>query len=226
MSTINATHDVFKELGLKPSDKTKENDPTKLALQDFLDLMVTEMTKQDPMKPMDNAQISDRIAQFGTVSGIGELKNSFDKMASSLTSDQTLQAANLVGREVLVPGNHAQYEAGKGLEGIIPLEASSTNVTVRITDSSGSLVKELSLGARPSGDLQFKWDGMTDAGEPAPGGDYYIEVQAKVDGKPVTPVPMFRNRVESVNIGGEGKGILLNLKGIGPVSLNDVKEIH
>jgi len=226
VNTINQTDEFFNSLQLNSSGSKEENDPTKLALQDFLDLMVSEMTNQDPTKPMDNAQISAQIAQFGAVSGIGELNTSFNKLASSLTSDQTLQAANLVGREVLVPGFQGHLASGGALEGVIPLEQPATDVTVRITDRSGSLVKELPLGAHPAGDLHFKWDGMADIGEYAPSGDYFVEVQAKVDGKPVAPMPMFRSRVESISIGGEGKGIQLNLLGAGPVALNEVKEIH
>ena len=39
----------------------------------FLKLLVTQMQNQDPLNPMDNAQITSQMAQISTVSGIEKL---------------------------------------------------------------------------------------------------------------------------------------------------------
>ena len=53
------------------------------------------------MKPMENGEFLSQMAQFGTVSGIQDLQESFKDFASSISSDQALQAASLVGRDVV-----------------------------------------------------------------------------------------------------------------------------
>lgn len=226
MSTISTDSDVYKSLGIGQQETTKAKGYDDLGVKEFLDLMITEMKNQDPTKPMDNAQLSAQLAQFGSVSGIDQLNESFQTLAGSLTSDQTLQAASLVGHQVRVPAGGAQLSTGGSISGVIPLDTHASDVSIRITDSSGSLVKELNLGSQKSGDVLFNWDGMTDQADYAPAGDYYLEVQAMINGKPTTPTPMLDAKVTSVSIGAAGQGLTLNLDGIGPVALSDISEIH
>ena len=49
---------------------------TSLGQEQFLKLMTTQMTHQDPTKPMENGDFLTQIAQFGTVSGIQDLQKS------------------------------------------------------------------------------------------------------------------------------------------------------
>ncbi|MCW8881479.1 MAG: flagellar hook assembly protein FlgD, partial [Sedimenticola sp.] len=93
MSTVNAasTDQLYQALGLsRELDTKKGND--QLQLEDFLELMVTELTHQDPFKPMENSELATQISQFATVSGIDELNNSFSGFSDSMISDQALQA--------------------------------------------------------------------------------------------------------------------------------------
>ncbi len=54
--------------GSAAASKT-EDDP-----QDrFLKLLVTQMKNQDPLNPLDNAQVTSQLAQISTVSGIDKL---------------------------------------------------------------------------------------------------------------------------------------------------------
>jgi flagellar basal-body rod modification protein FlgD len=75
---------------------------TSLGQDEFLKLMTTQMTHQDPNNPMQNGEFLSQMAQFGTVSGIQDLQKSFATFAGSINSDQALQAASLVGRNVTV----------------------------------------------------------------------------------------------------------------------------
>ena len=91
-----------------------------LGQTDFLHLMLTQLKNQDPFKPLDSSEFLGQLAQFGTVSGLAQLQTSFDGLASSLTSDQALQASGLVGRSALVPGAEALLANGK-LSGAVDL---------------------------------------------------------------------------------------------------------
>ena len=63
---------------LKESAKTGPRD--KVGQDQFLELMITQLKNQDPMKPMDNGQFLSQMAQFGTVSGINDLQKSFGSL--------------------------------------------------------------------------------------------------------------------------------------------------
>ena len=224
MTAIDTQSDLFNDLGL-----TRDRQPVSandgLKIDDFMNLMVTELTHQDPFKPMENTELATQISQFATVSGIDDLNNSFGTLSSTLTSDQALQAANLVGHEVLVASNLGLLSDKGSLSGNIDLPRDASNVRVRITDASGALVRELELGSHEAGPLAFSWDGYDDAGDYMPQGLYQVSASASVDGVELAPNLQVSAQVESVSLGGAG-GVRLNLSGLGQVSIDDVSQIH
>ena len=225
MTIISAENDIFTTLGLARNPEA-EKDNNQLQLEDFLELMVTELTHQDPFDPMDNTQLATQISQFAAVSGIDELNNSFTGLSDSLLSDQALQAANLVGRDVLVPLNSGYLTTGGSIEGVVGLNSSASYVTVRVSNSSGELVKEISLGNQPKGETHFSWNGLDENGDAVPPGQYKITAEATVDGEKLAPYTLIEARVDSVSIGAPGQEMALNLQGLGPISFNDVAEIR
>jgi flagellar basal-body rod modification protein FlgD len=224
MSAITNETEAYSALGLgKQTDKTTRNS---LALEDFMELMVTELTHQDPFKPMENSELASQISQFATVSGIDELNDSFSGLSDSLISNQTLQAANLVGRDVLAPISTGYLASGGSVDGMVGLYSAASNVVVQVTDSSGALVRELNLGTQAKGEVSFSWDGITNDGTHAPPGQYQITAQATENGESIVPYTLIKAKVISVSLGGSGQEMALNLEGLGPISFNDVAEIH
>jgi len=224
MTAINSDNTLYQTLGL--TNEIEQQEHNQLQLQDFMKLMVTELTHQDPFKPMDNTELATQISQFATVSGIDELNNSFTGLSGSLLSDQSLQAANLVGRDVLVPVNGGYLDAGGSINGVVGLASSASDVAVSVYDSSGALLREINLGTQPKGEVNFSWDGLMDNGQYAPPGQYQTDAQAMVDGEAVAPYVLTEARVSSVSIGSAGQGLALNLRGLGAVAFDDVAEIR
>ncbi len=180
MSGINTQEDLFSSLGLSTQNQQSgpTNDATDLGLNTFLKLMVTQLNNQDPFKPMENGDFLGQIAQFGSVTGLEQLNQSFESLAGSLTSGQALQAGSLVGREILAPIDTGYLAPGGSVRGQVSLSQSSPQVTVRITDQVGQLVREIPMGTAPSGNLNFSWDGMDEFGNFAVPGHYNIQVEA------------------------------------------------
>ncbi len=224
MSVITNDTELYSSLGLTSEVEQTKND--NLEMEDFLELMVTELTHQDPFKPMENSELATQISQFAAVSGIDELNSSFTDLSGSLLSDQALQAANLVGHDVLAPIGTGYLASGGSVEGMVGLYSSASNVMVRVTDSAGTLVRELNLGTQPQGEVSFTWDGTTSDGTYAPPGQYQISAEAIQDGEPIVPYTLIKAKVTSVSLGGAGQEMALNLEGLGPISFNDVAEIH
>ncbi len=227
MSIVSNQNDVFASLGLAGSGKSAAptNRADELGLGTFLKLMVTQLNNQDPFKPMENGEFLGQIAQFASVTGLDKLNASFDDLAGSITSNQALQAGALVGREVLVPTDAGHLAAGGSVRGQVQLDQSSTEVTLRVTDAVGQLVREMPLGTAPAGPLSFAWDGIDDGGNHVAPGIYRVSIEAQQGDRNVELRTQMFSRVESVNLGGAG-GLTLNLQGLGPVAFANVQQIH
>ena len=78
----------------------------------FLKLLVAQMQNQDPLNPMDNAQVTSQMAQIQTVTGIEQLNTTVEGLSSQFVQLQALQGASLVGRDVIVPGNLLDIDNG------------------------------------------------------------------------------------------------------------------
>lgn len=189
----------------------------------FLKLLVTQMRNQDPLNPLDNAQVTSQMAQLSTVTGIEKLNDAVKALSDSFLAGQSLQAAGLVGHAVMIPGNKLELSSGAAYAGV-DLTQAVDKLTVKIKDATGAVIHTAELGAQDvPGSIPFQWDGATDSGATAPNGSYTFEVTAVQGGKKVDAVALAVGQVASVSLGIQGA--TLNVVGLGPVSLTQVKQI-
>ena len=206
----------------------KQKKQTSLGQDQFLKLMTTQMTHQDPNNPMQNGEFLSQMAQFGTVSGIQDLQKSFADFSKSISSDQALQAASLVGRKVTVTSNQAVLAAGGDVSGTVNLTSSTPDLTVAVTNATtGELVKTLDLGNQSAGNVPFDWDGTNSAGTLASPGAYKISASAPVNGVNTMFTTDINSTVESVVMANatNGTGMKINLVGANSVDFGQVKQI-
>ncbi len=224
MDSVNKPNmNVLESLGLsKPKQALKQQ---KLGQDDFIKLMTTQMNHQDPMKPMENGDFLSDMAQFSTVSGLKEIKDAFNNLATSLKSSQALQASSMVGRKVLVPGSISTFSEGTPMKGAVELNTNVSDLKVSIMDDKGALVKEINLGNKAAGVAHFSWDGMLSADKKAMSGNYSIRAIGMVDGKAESLNTLISDTVQSVSLGTGGQGVSLTLANAGSAGLADVKEI-
>jgi flagellar basal-body rod modification protein FlgD len=188
----------------------------------FLKLLVSQLKNQDPLNPMDNAQITSQMAQISTVSGIDKLNATLQSMAASFSAGQSLQATTMIGHSVLVPGTGLQLQNGMA-QGGVSLPQAADKVVVSIVDGSGLVVHKVDLGAQAAGVLSFQWDGVTDSGANAVPGKYNFSIQAIQGDTKIDAVALALGLVNSVNQG--ANGAVLNVSGVGSVALSDVKQV-
>jgi flagellar basal-body rod modification protein FlgD len=196
-----------------------------LGVEDFLALMVAQFKNQDPTKPVDNAQFVAQLASFGTVSGIEQLNKSMTSLSANYAAGSTVQAASLLGRNVLVNQPTGWLDAGGAMEVAVDVPSGSQRVGVQVKDAAGQVVRTLDLGATPSGLVRFTWDGKATGGAPLPAGRYTFEPKALVGGKSEAAPALVEARVESVTLGAPGQPVQLSLRGLDDVTMNDVKQI-
>jgi len=189
----------------------------------FLTLLVAQLQNQDPLNPMDNAQLTTQLAQISTVNGISQLNSTVAALSASMGMTQYLQAASLVGHQVVLGGDQIDLASGSAQAGVT-LSSNADSVLVTIKDANGNVVRTLDLGAQKAGTQMFGWDGKTDAGGTAPDGDYTFSVTATAAGKAVTFDTVMNATVDAVQT--TSSGPVLQLAGGTQIPLAQVIQIH
>ena len=100
MSTIQATaakpsQELLNAVNAKKSTASGI-DSVQADTDKFLTLLVTQLKNQDPLNPLDNAQITSQLAQLSTVTGVNRLNTTLETLKTSYQSSEALQSANLI----------------------------------------------------------------------------------------------------------------------------------
>jgi flagellar basal-body rod modification protein FlgD len=189
------------------------------AAQDrFLKLLVAQLNNQDPMNPMDNAQMTSQMAQINTVTGIQQVNETLKSMAEQFTAMQVLQGSNMVGHDVLVEGNALSIKDGAA-GGAIDLAGRAESVKIDILSPAGQIIDSVNLGALDAGRHNFSWNATdyTYSGQPS------FKVNATLGGKAVDNTAMAQATVTSV--GSEAGALKVQLQNRTAVSYGSVKAI-
>ncbi|MCK1783136.1 flagellar hook assembly protein FlgD [Pseudomonas sp. TNT11] len=193
----------------------------------FLQLLVTQLKNQDPLSPQDNGAFVSQLAQFSSLEGINNLNDSVNNISSNYSSSQALQASSLVGRSIITQTDKALVDTSKSMTGSVAVTAATGNVSVKITDKDGVVVRTLEMGAQSAGSSDFIWDGKNANGEVAAPGTYTFTATTKNDtGDSVALATSLPATVNSVTLSQTGGEMLLNLAGgMGSVKLSQIQTI-
>ena len=201
------------------STSGSKNDTSAQAVQDrFLKLLVAQLNNQDPMNPLDNAQMTSQIAQLNTVTGIENLNATVTGMLSQLASMQTLQGAGMVGREVLLAGSGMTVANGVA-SGSFDMTTAADSVKVEVRSAAGVLLDTIDLGAKSAGRHSFEWD----ASKYADGTALQFKPVASASGTVVTTTALQRAKVASVS--SENNALMLTLANGSTVAYSNVKAL-
>ena len=158
----------------------------------FLKLLVTQLQNQDPMNPMDNAQITSQMAQINTVNGIEKLNVTVEGLNTQFAQLQALSGVSLVGRDITVKGNQLTVAGGRA-SGSFELSGTAGAVKVEVLNGAGRVVGSVDMGAQDTGRHDFAWNAGT-----VPDGNYTFRVVAAQGATVVPATPLMRDRVEAV----------------------------
>jgi flagellar basal-body rod modification protein FlgD len=192
---------------------------------DFLQLISTQMTNQDPLNPTDPTQFLSQIEGLSEVSSLQSLQSSISGLSSSLQAAQVLSGTSLLGRSVLAPGSEATLAANGTVSGAVTAPTGATGVTVSVTDPSGALVDSFNVAPQSSGYTSFTWNGQTSAGSAAAAGQYQISVTANVGGSTQSVSPLLYSTVNSVTIDPTTQSLDLNTPN-GTIALSSVVSVQ
>lgn len=212
LNTLNGTADVTATPAAKDASAAGSQDR-------FLKLLVTQLKNQDPLSPMDNAQLTSQIAQINTVSGIATLNTSVQTLSSQFLQMQSLQGAALIGKDVIVPGNKLDIADAVG-QGGFELTSAADAVKVEVLSPAGRVVDTLNLGAQSSGVHSFNWP----SGSSNAASNLTFRVTATSGSTPLTSTPLMRDKVNAVST--SGNALMLELQNSGTLAYSAVKAIN
>lgn len=208
------------------STVNKKTTVTKSAMEEqqdrFLKLFVKQLQSQDPMNPMDNAQTTTQMAQINTVTGIEKLNQTMQNMQAAFSASQSIQAASLIGKEVLAPGSTVAF-SGSTIGMKLQLPAAAEKVAFLIADKNGAIVDQMVLGPQAAGQLPIEWDGKLANGSTAPTGEYRVYARAVVDGKEIAMDVLTWQKAGSVSIGSDG--VKVNLASGSQIDFSAITQI-
>ncbi|MEP7057941.1 MAG: flagellar hook capping FlgD N-terminal domain-containing protein [Caldimonas sp.] len=185
----------------------------------FLKLLVAQMQNQDPLSPMDNAQVTSQMAQINTVSGIEKLNTTVQGLSAQFAQLQAVQGASLVGHDVVVSGNTMHITDAVG-QGGYELTGPADQVKVEVLSPSGQVVDTLNLGAQTDGIHSFDWN----AGTATTASGLKFRVIATSGSVSSAATPLIRDRVAAVST--TGNVFSLELVNSGTVAYSAIKAFN
>jgi flagellar basal-body rod modification protein FlgD len=237
MTTVNTNsatsiNDLMSTMNAKPATTASGDESVQASTDKFMTLLVTQLKNQDPLNPMDNAQLTSQLAQLQTVTGVNKLNDTLESLKSSYQSSEAMQATNLIGHGVLVDGSNVTLPGSKAIMGV-ELGSDVDSLQVVISDKNGKEVQTMDLGAQKAGVIPLAWDGVPDAtkvdsaGKPITlaDGNYTISVVATKGGDKTNDAKTLSfDSVASVTTN-SADGVKLNLPAKGVVTLADIKQV-
>ncbi|MBU4295117.1 MAG: flagellar hook assembly protein FlgD [Desulfobulbaceae bacterium] len=173
VSTVNSTLPQYEEESLYPTVGKRELDQ-----YDFMNLLITQLQYQDPMKPMDTYEMASQLSQFSNMQATLEMSDNMEKLLNYQTSQNNLQLLTLLDNQVQIIGNTMGVNEGVPGGGEYTLPEDADTCVVEIYDAGGHLVQMVDAGALSSGTHPLEWDGKDALGETVDDGAYTYWVKA------------------------------------------------
>ena len=175
----------------------------------FLRMLTVQLQNQDPMNPLESAEMTSQLAQLNMVDGIGNMNKSLTSLIAQMQAADFMSQAGTVGKSALVAGSEISHDGQSMVVMASNFATPVTGAVANIYDAAGNLVLKTELGPQTSGIKHFYWDGYDANGQAAAAGDYRIEVVGK-DGED-TKVAQTYVASPVVAVGREGNDIRLTL---------------
>jgi len=198
-----------------------------LGKDDFLQLLVTKLQHQDPLKPMEDEDFISQLAQFSSLEQMSniaqgiEASNQWDYL--QMQSLNNVMASGLIGREVTADFSGVYLDSTGQPRISYTLDRDATEITFEVRDAQGGLVATLDENDVPMGAQSIRWDGEDDLGNRMPDGYYTITARATAaDGTTFTPVLEISGVVSTVRYRDGSAYVLVNGT---EVALGDIRAV-
>ncbi len=195
-----------------------------LGKEDFLTLLVAQLSHQDPMNPMDDKEFVSQLSEFSSLEQLTNISTGIDEMNNSTGRQEMISAVSFIGKDVRAGG----YGLSKADEKVSSLYFTITepvaNGFINIYDPNMNLVRTESIGTKQPGNYEYQWDGNDYQGQDMADGVYSVAMYAEgLDGNPVLISTEVSGTVAGIQT--EGTTQYLRLSDGRIVRFTDVKEV-
>jgi flagellar basal-body rod modification protein FlgD len=184
---------------LQRSFSKKAQGTDALGKEDFLKLMMAQLTHQDPLNPLDSKGMMDQVTAMGSMEQLMNINKNMDELNRFQADIARANAYAFLDKDVTLSGGRVRVSNGSalGLNFGLPQEAAAVKLT--ITDRDGAVLRSLELGGQGAGTHSAQWDGKNEKGEQVPDGVYTYSVTAQTQDKTSVPVSVVtRGKVSGV----------------------------
>jgi flagellar basal-body rod modification protein FlgD len=194
-----------------------------LGQEDFMRLLLQELSYQDPLNPMDSKEFTVQLTQFSSLEGINDINGSLGDLLAYQRSMQNTAVTNMIGKTVTVDGSSSYLRGTADMSYDLAGEATSVKIIIR--DAIGKVVRSEELGSQPAGVRNYTWDGKNDLGSTLNEGFYTFSVEAlNLEGNPVQAETRSSGYVTGIDFDNGLTYVVLD--GTKRVYLSDIKSIE
>jgi len=214
-------------LGAQESRLAASNTPdhkTSMDQDTFLTILVAQLTHQDPLNPMDDAQMTSQLAEFSSLEQLTNINEGIKSLGNSMQQSDMLSAVSFIGKEIKAEGYKISLDNGNASTIYYGFGEPVSKITMNIYDSEGAIIRTVDLGSKQAGTFQYEWDGKNEGGQDMPDGQYGVGILGEdANGKHVMVQTEISGQVDAVV--NEGGTQYLRLKDGRFISFMNVKEI-
>jgi flagellar basal-body rod modification protein FlgD len=179
--------------------------------EDFLRLLVTQLTYQDPLNPVDNQEFIAQTAQFSALEQMQNLNESFKTLMQIERQINRAISLGFVGKQAEVKTGFFELKGEGGVELSYQVDSPLDKVTIKIFDKEGKLIKTLESQDASPGEHSILWDGKDEKGERMESGRYRYEVTGTGErGEEISLTPSSTGKVDGVKFKDDGVYLLIN----------------
>jgi len=143
---------------------------------DFLTILVAQLTNQDPLSPMEDTDMTAQLAQFSSLEQLTNINTNIQALGDTMGHSDLLNAVSFIGKEVKADGYNISLEDGNASTIYYGFGEPVSGITMNIYDSDGAIVRTVEIGSKEAGTYQYEWDGKNEAGNLLPDGTYGVGI--------------------------------------------------
>jgi flagellar basal-body rod modification protein FlgD len=145
---------------------------------EFLKLLLAQLSHQDPTSPADSQAFVAQLAQFANVEQLQGVNTSLETLLMAQAAGNQTQTVGLLGKDVTFKTDKVEFDGTSASSIYGKVEREAATVKAVITDSTGKVVRTVELNGVPAGTFSLEWDGLDDTGNTVPKGTYKVQLTA------------------------------------------------
>ena len=194
------------------------DEDSSLGKDDFLKLLIAQLSAQDPLDPMGAQDFSAQLAQFTALEQMTNVNSNLEILQKLQTASHNTSSLNLIGKTVESYGNAFRHSANSSETLSYSLASDAESVRIDIFDITGSQIDMLRIDNQTQGKNNASWDGFDKQGNPLPAGTYSFTVKAENQaGAPIAVDTFSSGLVSDVVFGEDETYVIVNGKEL-PIS--------